>query len=80
VLSAEPGGLTPRQARLRRWLELYDTDRDIAPALGSALSNEQLVPADPAHAEVWAAARVVDRLTPEQRAAFLAAEEAAAAG
>jgi hypothetical protein len=80
VLAKDPGELSERQARLRRWLELYDTDRDVARALGCALSNEQPIPADPAHADLWAAARVMDRLTPEERAAFLAAEEAAAAG
>jgi hypothetical protein len=72
VLATDPGPLTPRQARLRRWLELYDTDRFVAPALGDALSNEKPVPADPAHAELWAAVRVLHRLTPEQRAECVA--------
>jgi hypothetical protein len=80
VLSAEPGKLSERQQRLRDCLRVWDADPFVKRQLGIALSNQQPIPADPAHAEVWAAARVVDRLTPEQRAAFLAAEEAAAAG
>jgi hypothetical protein len=79
VLFAEPGDLSPRQARLRRWLELYDTGDDIARAMGDALSNEEALPADPDDAPLWAAVVIVGRMTPEELAKFRT-EFAAAVG
>jgi hypothetical protein len=56
VLAPEPGDLTPREARLKQWLALWDAGGDVFAALDDALARGEAIPADPADAAEWAAA------------------------